>query len=155
MDANPSDERPRSVMFLAAQKMGGYPPFVPQRLIAWRRRRATRNRPCSFEDIAARMGLDKTSGGRGTAIFDYDNDGWLDIAIASAYGGSTLYHNNGDGTSRDVSISSRLDTTTNTFAIAAGDYNNDGFTDLYITRAGFYVGEGQLVRITETERSPM
>src|SRR6185295_12666595 len=30
MDANPSDERPRSVMFLAAQKMGGYPPFVPQ-----------------------------------------------------------------------------------------------------------------------------
>ena len=145
MDANPSDERPRSVMFQAAQKMGGYPPFVPQ---AHRMEmKAGFAKPTvHFEDIAARMGLDKTSGGRGTAVFDYDNDGWLDIAITSAYGGSNLYHNNGDGTFTDVSVSSGLDTATNTFAVVAGDYNNDGFTDLYITRAGFYVGEGQLFR---------
>ena len=145
MDANPSDERPRSVMFQAAQKMGGYPAFVPQ---AHRMEmKAGFGRPTvQFEDIAARIGLDKTSGGRGTAIFDYDNDGRLDIAITSAFGGSTLYHNNGDGTFTDVSIRSRLDAATNTFAVAAGDYDNDGFTDLYITRAGFYVGDGQLLR---------
>jgi tetratricopeptide (TPR) repeat protein len=145
MDANPSDERPRSVMFQAAQKMGGYPPFVPQ---AHRMEmKAGYAKPAVyFEDIAARMGLDKTSGGRGTAVFDYDNDGWLDIAITSAYGGSNLYHNNGDGTFTDVSVSSGLDTATNTFAVVAGDYNNDGFTDLYITRSGFYMGEGQLFR---------
>ncbi|MBZ5667781.1 MAG: FG-GAP-like repeat-containing protein [Acidobacteriia bacterium] len=145
MDANPSDERPRSVMFQAVQKMGGYPPYVPQ---AHRMEmKAGFAKPTvHFEDIAARMGLDKTSGGRGTAVFDYDNDGWLDIAITSAYGGATLYHNNGNGTFTDVSISSGLDTATNTFAVVAGDYNNDGFTDLYITRSGFYVGEGQLFR---------
>jgi tetratricopeptide (TPR) repeat protein len=145
MDANPSDERPRSVMFQAAQRMGGYPPFVPK---AHRMQmKAGFAKPTvHFEDIAARMGLDKTSGGRGTAVFDYDNDGWLDIAITSAYGGSNLYHNNGDGTFTDVSLSSGLDSATNTFAVVAGDYNNDGFTDLYITRAGFYVGEGQLFR---------
>jgi len=145
MDANPSDDRPRSVLFQAAQKMGGYPAFVPE---AHRMEMKTgyAKPTVQFEDIAARMGLDKTSGGRGTAIFDYDNDGWLDIAIASAYGGSTLYHNNGDGTFTDVSVGSGLDTTTNTFAFAAGDYNNDGFTDLFIVRAGFYVGEGQLLR---------
>ena len=68
------------------------------------------------------------------------------IAITSAYGGANLYRNNGDGTFTDVSVDSGLDTATNTFGIAAGDYNNDGFTDLYVTRAGFYVGEGQLFR---------
>jgi hypothetical protein len=145
MNANPLDERPRSVMFQAAQKMGGYPSFVPE---AHRMQvKAGFAKPTVyFEDIAARLGLDKTSGGRGTAVFDYDNDGWLDIAITSAYGGSNLYHNNGDGTFTDVSVDSGLDSATNTFAIIAGDYNNDGFTDLYITRAGFYVGEGQLFR---------
>ena len=145
LDANPDDARPRSVMFQAAQKMGGYPAFVPQ---AQRMEmKAGFAKPTvHFEDIAARMGIDKTSGGRGTAVFDYDNDGWLDIAITSAYGGSNLYHNNGDGTFTDVSVSSGLDTATNTFAVIAGDYNNDGFTDLYITRSGFYVGEGQLFR---------
>src|SRR2546423_13216813 len=66
--------------------------------------------------------------------------------MTSSFGGSTLYRNNGDGTFTDVSASSGLDTATNTFAVIAGDYNNDGFTDLYITRAGFYVGEGQLFR---------
>lgn len=145
MDANPGDERPRSVMFQAAQKMGGYPAFVPEahrmEMKAGFAKTAMR-----FEDIAARIGLDKTAGGRGTAVFDYDNDGRLDIAITSAYGGATLYHNNGDGTFTDVSISSGLDTATNAFGIVAGDYNNDGLTDLYITRAGFYMGEGQLFR---------
>jgi tetratricopeptide (TPR) repeat protein len=145
MDANPADERPRSVMFQAAQKMGGYPPFVP---MAHRMEmKAGFAKPTvHFEDIAARIGLDKTSGGRGTAVFDYDNDGLLDIAVTSAYGGATLYHNNGDGTFTDVSITSGLDAATNTFGVTAGDYNNDGFTDLYITRAGFYMGEGQLYR---------
>ncbi|MFN0167576.1 MAG: FG-GAP-like repeat-containing protein [Bryobacteraceae bacterium] len=145
MDANPADERARSVMFLAAQRIGGYPPFVPQ---AHRMEvKAGFAKPTVyFEDIAARVGIDKTSGGRGTAVFDYDNDGWLDVAVTSAYGGATLYRNNGDGTFSDVSVSSGIDTATNTFGLAAGDYNNDGFTDLYITRSGFYVGEGQLYR---------
>ena len=98
-----------------------------------------------FEDIAARIGLDKTSGGRGRAIFDYDNDGYLDIVIGAAYGGTNLYHNNGDGTFTDVSVDSGLDISVNSFATVAGDYNNDGFTDLYITRQGFYVGEGSIV----------
>ncbi len=145
LNANPLDERPRSIMFQAAQKMGGYPAFVPQ---AHRMEiKAGYAKPTVyFEDIAARVGIDKTSGGRGTAVFDYDNDGWLDLAVTSAYGGATLYHNNGDGTFTDVSLTSGLDASTNTFGVAAGDYNNDGFTDLYITRSGFYMGEGQLFR---------
>jgi hypothetical protein len=97
-----------------------------------------------FEDIAVRVGLDKTSGGRGVAIFDYDNDGYLDVAVASAFGGTTLYHNNGDGTFSDVSVGSGLDKCVNTHGVAVGDYDNDGYPDLFITRLGFYTGECQL-----------
>src|SRR5207249_2628778 len=99
-----------------------------------------------YENIAARIGLNKTSGGRGTAVFDYNNDGLLDIAITSAHGGTSLYRNNGDGTFTDVSIESGVDQAVNGFSIVAGDYDNDGFVDLYVTRLGWYAGDGTLLR---------
>ncbi len=143
--ANPGNERARAWLWLTAQKLGGYPKFVP----AGHRMemKVGYDQPTvEFEDIAARIGLDKTSGGRGVAVFDYNNDGLLDVAIAAAHGGCNLYRNNGDGTFTDVSISSGLDASINSFIITVGDYNNDGFADLFITRLGFYVGEGQLYR---------
>jgi hypothetical protein len=145
MDADPGNERARYWLWLTARKMGGYPAFVPEDY----RMEVTvgYDKPVvTFTDIAAKIGLDKTSGGRGIAIFDYDNDGYLDIAIGAAHGGCSLYHNNGDGTFTDVSIGSGIDRSVNTFALLAGDYNNDGFIDLYITRLGFYGGEGALLR---------
>ena len=145
MRANPENERARYWLWLTARKMGGYPAFVPEEF----RMEVTAGyeKPVvEFTDIAARIGLDKTSAGRGIAVFDYNNDGYLDIVIAAAHGGSSLYRNNGDGTFTDVSIGSGLDRSINTFAIAAGDYNNDGFIDLYMTRLGFYGGEGDLLR---------
>ncbi len=143
--ADPLNERARYWLWLTAKKMGTYPAFVPEDC----RMEVTAgyDKPIvEFTDIAARIGLDKTSAGRGIAIFDYDNDGYLDIMICAAHGGCTLYHNNGDGTFTDVSISSGVDKLVNTFAITAGDYNNDGFVDVYITRLGFYSGEGELLR---------
>ncbi|HEX4602821.1 MAG TPA: CRTAC1 family protein [Candidatus Angelobacter sp.] len=143
--ANPGNERARAWLWLTAQKLGGYPAFIP----ASHRMQMNvgHEQPTvEFEDIAARIGLDKTSGGRGVAVFDYNNDGLLDVAIACAHGGCNLYRNNGDGTFTDVSISSGLDTAVNPFIITVGDYNNDGYADLFITRLGFYVGEGQLFR---------
>jgi len=143
--ANPANERTRSWLWLTAQKMGGYPEFVPADLRI--QMTAGYEKPIvEFEDIAPRIGLDKTSAGRGIAIFDYDNDGYLDVMIAAAHGGCNLYHNNGDGTFTDVSIASGLDTCVNGFAITVGDYNNDGYTDVFVTRLGFYAGECQLFR---------
>jgi hypothetical protein len=145
MNANPANERARYWLWLTSLKLKGYPAFVPE---AFRMEvTAGYDKPVvEFTDIAARMGLDKTSAGRGIAVFDYNNDGYLDIVIAAAHGGCSLYRNNGDGTFTDVSIGSGLDKSINTFAITAGDYNNDGFVDLYITRLGFYGGEGDLLR---------
>jgi hypothetical protein len=145
MNADPGNERARYWLWLTAKKLGHYPDFVPE---AHRMEvKAGYDKPVvEFTDIAAKIGLDKTSAGRGIAVFDYNNDGYLDIVICAAHGGCSLYRNNGDGTFTDVSIGSGVDKCINTFAVAAGDYNNDGFIDLYITRLGFYGGEGELLR---------
>lgn len=80
----------------------------------------------------------------GVALFDYDNDGLLDIfftngaAIPSlektgaAYW-NRLFHNNGDGTFTDVTEKAGLHGSGYSMGVAAGDYDNDGFVDLYIT----------------------
>jgi hypothetical protein len=145
LGADPADQRSRVILFLASDKLGGYPAFVPE---AFRMavKAGYAKTALQFEDIASRIGMDKTSGGRGTCIFDYNNDGYLDIVVGAAFGGTTLYKNNGDGTFSDVSIVSGLDSAVNTFGTIAADYNNDGFVDLYLTRQGFYMGEGQLYR---------
>ncbi len=145
LKADPHDERIRFWLWQTAQEMGGYPDFVPlsNRIEV---RAGWAEPTVIFEDIAAQIGFDKTSAGRGIAIFDYDNDGYLDIVMASAHGGCNLFHNNGDGTFTDVSVASGLDTAVNTFGITVGDYNNDGYPDVFITRLGFYAGEAQLFR---------
>jgi hypothetical protein len=84
--------------------------------------------------------------GTGVAIFDYDNDGWPDIFIvngttleASATGKgpvSHLYHNNHDGTFADVTAKSGLTHTGWGQGVCVGDYDNDGFEDLYVTYYG-------------------
>jgi len=143
--ADPDNQRALSWLWLTSKKMGGYPDFVPA---AHRMElKVGYEKPgVEFEDIAGQVGLDKTSAGRGLAVFDYNNDGLLDVVISAAHGGVNLFRNNGDGTFTDVSVGSGLDACLNSFAIAVGDYNNDGYQDLYITRLGFYVGMGVLFR---------
>jgi tetratricopeptide (TPR) repeat protein len=143
LDANPANDRAKSWLWMTAQKMGGYPDFVPGNYRI-QVRGGYEKTPLEYEDIAARIGLDKTSGGRGTAIFDYDNDGYLDILIAASHGGCNLYHNNGDGTFTDVSIGSGWDGCVNAFALTVGDYDNDGYPDVFASRLGFYAGDCQL-----------
>jgi tetratricopeptide (TPR) repeat protein len=143
MNARPDNDRARLWLWLSAQKLGGYPPNVPG---SFRMELKAGIAPTTlrYENIAARIGLNKTSGGRGSAIFDYNNDGLLDVVITSAHGGSNLYRNNGDGTFTDVSVGSGLDECVNGFSIIAGDYDNDGFTDLFVSRLGWYSGIGSL-----------
>jgi len=80
----------------------------------------------------------------GVALFDYDNDGYLDIFFTN--GGTIpgfskddpnffnrLYRNNRDGTFTDVTVKAGLCGEGYSMGVAAGDFNNDGWTDLYIT----------------------
>src|SRR5579884_643464 len=85
--------------------------------------------------------------GSGVAIFDYDNDGWPDIFLVN---GSTfdalrgkarppraaLYHNNHDGTFTDVTDKAGVANERWGFGVAVGDFDNDGWPDLYVTNYG-------------------
>ena len=82
----------------------------------------------------------------GVALFDYDNDGDLDIFFVNsltvdlvkskAKTKSALYRNDGDGRFTDVTDKSGLGDVGWGMGVAAGDYNNDGFEDLYVTCLG-------------------
>ena len=83
--------------------------------------------------------------GAGCAFFDYDSDGWQDILLVNGMdwpghkrGRSTLrlYHNNRNGTFTDVTRRAGLDVEMYGMGVAAGDYNNDGFPDLFISCVG-------------------
>src|SRR5437588_3247543 len=82
----------------------------------------------------------------GVALFDYDNDGYLDIYFVNSLTvdlarsrqktRSALYHNNGDGTFTDVTEKAGVGDIGWGMGVAVGDYNNDGFDDLYVTCLG-------------------
>ena len=88
--------------------------------------------------------------GCGVAFIDYDNDGWLDIFVLSGSridGTSTdttnrLYHNNRDGTFTDMTEQAGLVRSGWACGVTVGDYNNDGFEDLFLT----YWGQNVLYR---------
>ena len=82
----------------------------------------------------------------GVLLIDYDRDGWLDIyftnapTVAMALEGkkarSALYHNNHDGTFTDVTDRAGVGTPCFAMGGAVGDYNNDGWPDIYVTCLG-------------------
>lgn len=88
--------------------------------------------------------------GTGVAIFDYDNDGWPDIFIvngtrlegfpAGQAPSNHLYRNNHDGTFSDVTAKAGLSATGWGQGVCVGDYDNDGWEDIYVT----YYGKNRL-----------
>ena len=101
--------------------------------------------------------------GSGCAFLDYDNDGWQDILLVNGMdwpGHATrrstmrLYRNNRNGTFTDVTHRAGLDVELYGMGAAIGDYDNNGFPDLFITCVGqsrlFHnTGHGTFVDVTE------
>jgi len=127
---------------------------------AWTQAASDGRSVANFTDIAEKAGLkmSTTFGGKtskqyiiettgtGVAIFDYDNDGWPDIFVVN---GTTLegfpkgkaptnhlYHNNHDGTFTDVTEKAGLAASGWGQGVCVGDYDNDGWDDLYVTYYG-------------------
>ena len=104
-----------------------------------------------FRNIAAQAGLIHTfpnggieskkyiieTTGSGAAFIDYNNDGRLDIFVLSGKGGSNrLYRNDGNGHFTDVTSETGLTSDNWSQGVCAGDFDNDGFTDLLVTSWG-------------------
>jgi enediyne biosynthesis protein E4 len=94
----------------------------------------------TFTNVSNQAGILPLVGGRAIAWGDYNNDGYLDLFISRGTdNGSlrqTLYRNNGDGTFTDVTDQAGVGSTANNRAAAWGDFNNDGFLDLYVVNSG-------------------
>ncbi|MCC6369127.1 MAG: CRTAC1 family protein [Bryobacterales bacterium] len=86
----------------------------------------------------------------GAAFLDYDNDGWMDILVLSGSrlgdppknASNRLYKNNRDGTFTDVTEKAGLFRTGYAYGVTVGDFNNDGFEDIFVT----YWGQNVLYR---------
>jgi hypothetical protein len=83
--------------------------------------------------------------GPGVAFIDYDNDGWPDIFLVNGmdwpghvlkHSTPKLYHNNHDGTFTEVTHKAGLDVEMFGMGVAVGDYDNDGYDDLFVTAYG-------------------
>ena len=129
-------------------------------------RQAPSGRPFNahFIDVAASAGLHEQtiyggleskkyileSTGCGCAFIDYDNDGWMDIFLlcgtrlegAPPEATNRLYKNNRDGTFTDVTVKAGLQAVGWACGVCVGDYNNDGFDDIFCT----YFGQNILYR---------
>jgi hypothetical protein len=107
--------------------------------------------------------LPETSGA-GCAFFDYDNDGWMDIYLVNSGKcdfftpdpplRNALYKNNRDGTFADVTEKAGVAAGGFGQGVAVGDYNGDGFPDLYVTQYGRSIlyhnnGDGTFTDVTE------
>jgi enediyne biosynthesis protein E4 len=143
----------RSILFSNREKVFIYPPTSSHPGPVW------------FEDVAKKAGIDfvNVNGdaiskyyileatGSGVAIFDYDNDGWPDIFLVNgtylrSNGDSNtapavsptshLFHNNHDGTFTDVTAQAFLTDSGWGQGVCVGDYDNDGYEDLFVTAYG-------------------
>jgi hypothetical protein len=96
----------------------------------------------SFEDVTKAAGLYSEEPGQTAAWGDYDGDGWLDLFVGNetqepgASHPCQLYHNQKDGTFREVATETGLAELGFVKGVAWGDYDNDGRPDLYVSRMG-------------------
>jgi enediyne biosynthesis protein E4 len=139
--------------FGAGLLTAGFPFSFPASTLGFQFVDATAQAGIQFEHNSGAYGgklLPETLGS-GCAFLDYDADGWPDILLINSMDwpghkrrrtSLKLYRNNRNGTFTDVTRSAGLDVELYGMGVAVGDYNNDGFPDIYIT----CVGQSRLFR---------
>ena len=86
----------------------------------------------TFTNVTEKAGLKGQGWCGDAAVFDYNEDGWLDVLTTNMFGRSQLYRNNGDGTFTDVTEQTLLRTSWGASGVKVFDFNNDGKLDVFI-----------------------
>jgi hypothetical protein len=133
--------------------------------------------PFYFVDVGAKAGLVHPviyggtdtkkyileTNGCGIAFYDFDHDGWIDLFVPGGSGvdgpppgaGNRLYRNNRDGTFTDVTRKAGLERVVWASGVCVGDYNNDGYDDLFLSCWGQNIlyrnnGDGTFTDVTKS-----
>ena len=129
----------RWLLNLAAMTLGGYPHEVPKsHLIAPEVFQSKIDFP-RFENVAPKLGLDTFNLCGGAIVDDFDNDGYLDIVTSTwdLKGQMRFFRNQGDGSFADRTEAAGLLGFYGGLNMVQADYDNDGFTDIFVVRGAW------------------
>jgi hypothetical protein len=137
---NPDDDQSRWLLNEAYMQLGRYPRDVPRAWLIPSSLFDSEQDLGEFPDIAMMAGLDVTGHAGGAIMEDFDGDGLLDILVTSSGPEEQmhLFHNQGDGTFKDVTAQAGLTGETGGLNVVVTDYNNDGRPDVLVLRGGWW-----------------
>ncbi|HEV2576944.1 MAG TPA: FG-GAP-like repeat-containing protein [Acidobacteriaceae bacterium] len=140
LEIDQDDAQSQWLLNVAYMQLGRYPKDVPARWLMPESLFASDAKFPEFPEIAASEGLDVTGHAGGVLVEDFDGDGWLDVMVSSCGPNDQmhLFHNNGDGTFRDVTRRAGLIGETGGLNLVLADYNNDGHPDVLVLRGGWW-----------------
>ncbi len=141
---DPKDTESQWLLNVAYMQLGRYPQDVPKPWLIPESNFASEAKLPEFPQIAASEGLDITGHAGGVVVEDFDGDALLDVMVTSSgpMDQMHLFHNNGDGTFRDVTRRSGLIGETGGLNLVVTDFNNDGHPDVLVLRGGWWGKQG-------------
>ncbi|MBC8346660.1 MAG: CRTAC1 family protein [Candidatus Marinimicrobia bacterium] len=140
----PNDYVYRWLLNIAYMVKGDYPDHVPDRWLIPQLIPSDSIAFPEFNEIAESVGLDHLSLAGGSLADDFDGDGLVDIMVSSWGAGNQLhfFKNMGKGKFEDMTIHSNLTGITGGLNMVHGDYNNDGWADVFVLRGGWFGEDG-------------
>ncbi|MBN4081361.1 CRTAC1 family protein [Caldithrix abyssi] len=145
LEKNPDEYVYRWLLNLAYMIKGEYPVSVPDQWLIPQLMPADSIQFPEFPEIAIQAGLDHISLAGGSIVEDFDGDGFYDI-MASSWGVDNqlqFFKNMGDGRFKNQTTSAHLAGITGGLNMVHGDYNNNGWADVFILRGGWFGEDGK------------
>ena len=136
----------RWLINLAYMLKGDFPDGVPKKWLIPKLNGSKSVEFPEFKEIASKIGLDHIGLAGGSITEDFDNDGDIDI-LASSWGSHNqiqLFVNDGTGNFSNQTDKSNLIGITGGLNMVHGDYNNDGFVDIFVLRGGWFSEDGKI-----------